>query len=57
VFSARLLYSFIGRVLANIAYILVFLDVFIIRFFPNVFIALESAFLLVDTLFKGSYNS
>jgi hypothetical protein len=55
VFSARLLHGFAGRILANIAYILVFLDVFIVRFFPNVFIALESSFLLADTLFKGSY--
>jgi hypothetical protein len=52
-----MLYSFIGRILASIAYILVFLDIFIICFFPNVFIVLESTFLLVNTFFKGSYSS
>ena len=38
------------------AYILVFLEVFDVRFFPNVFVALERGFLLVDTFFKGSYS-
>jgi hypothetical protein len=57
VVRARLVYSFAGRILAIMAYILVFLDVFIVRFFPNVFVALESGFLLADTFFKGGYSS
>jgi hypothetical protein len=54
VVRARLLYGFTGRSLAVRAYILVFLEVFVVRFFPNVFVALERGFLLANTLFKGS---
>jgi hypothetical protein len=53
VVRARLVYGFAGRILAVMACILVFLDVFVIRFFPNVFAALESGFLPADTFFKG----
>jgi hypothetical protein len=53
VFGAGLLHGFAGRILADMACILVFLDVFVVRFFPNVFAALESGFLPADTLFEG----
>ena len=57
VVKARLAHSFAGRFLGAKAYILVFLEVFNVCFFPNVFVALESGSLIVDTLFKGSYSS
>ena len=55
--GARLLHGFTGRFLVASACILVFFEVFDVRFFPNVFAALESGFLLADTLFKGSCSS
>jgi hypothetical protein len=54
VVSADLVDGFAGRVLAVRACILVFLEVFDVRLFPNVFAALESGFLPADTLFGGS---
>jgi hypothetical protein len=39
------------------AYILVFLDVVNVRFFPDVFTALEDSFLPADTLFGGGCSS
>jgi hypothetical protein len=53
VVGARLAQGFAGRFLVAKACILVFLEVFVVRFFPNVFIALDSGFLPADTLFEG----
>lgn len=51
--GARLLHGFTGRFLVARACILVFLEVFDVRSFPNVFAALESGFLPADILFGG----
>jgi hypothetical protein len=53
VVGAGLLHGFAGRFLAARACILVFLEVFDVRFFPGVFAALERGFLPADTLLKG----
>jgi hypothetical protein len=51
--GARLLHGFAGRFLSAWACILVFFEVFDVRFFPNVFMALERGFLPANTLFEG----
>lgn len=54
---ARLAHGLAGRFLVAKACILVFLEVFVVRFFPNMFVALESGFLPADTLFEGGCGS
>ena len=53
VVGPRLLHGFAGRIFVDMACILVFLEVFVGHFFPNVFAASESAFLLTADFFKG----
>jgi hypothetical protein len=50
---ASLVDGFTGWFLDARACILVFFEVFVVRFVPNVFVALASGFLLAYTLFEG----
>jgi len=57
VVSANLVDGFAGRLFDARACILVFLAVFDVRFFPNVFVALESGFLPANIPFRGGCSS